>query len=298
MLNNLIMKALDAPEVTNKDLFQVITMAYGFGRNIKSKIDFDLLVKKLEKHKSTLAQMFQCEEDDIKFGDLNSQDTYCKVYFGNVRLEGMDAPRAMCNNKIDCLFGDLIVKNCEMEDIGFIKSIMGDVSICNSRLNSLGALERVVGSLTLSDSRIDCFDSMKKITPMLFLVGDGKNVGPVIGLNKGHNLIISKNFNMVNCDCYSLEALASVKGEMNILNSRIEKFGKTEVKGACFIRNNNIEYLDMGKCAELKVVGNRILDFNPEIKEINKDAKWLLNKKKQEGKTLSSFSSSQENPTR
>ena len=271
-------KALKKENITKQEVEDIIfAVFYKKGFNIQNK-DCQKVIAGLKKHSDKVAEVFNCKEEDIYFGDIHNKYPYYQVVFGNVEFEGIEDEKFTDGCLIGTLIGDLNVRNSRLDNLGFVKTVINNVNVINSNLQDTGALNCILGNFNISGSRVGYFDSIKRFEPGLILYqNEDEEMLCSLGLNKTPNLFVGYDLNVTNSKIGSFFGMDKVGGDAVIMDSEVEDMYFLTANETTYVKNCNIYNfsIGLGKC--LYVGDTKIQEYNPYFIAFKPQIIWESN---------------------
>ena len=132
--------------------------------------------------KDKFAQYFNCEEEEIYFGNLEvvSDDIPYTVVLGNVKFccsevkklgnlkviggsVNFGGSKVESLGNLEMIFGDVKFKNSEVTDLGSLKVIYGKADFEGAKITNLGNLEMIFGDVEFYSSKVESLGLLREI---------------------------------------------------------------------------------------------------------------------------------------
>lgn len=268
-------EALKRDDLTAKEVEEIVTNVFYNNRvNINSQ-DCQDIVSGLKNHIDKLAQIYNCNEEDIYFGDINNEYPYYQVVFGDMNIDNFKNQTYFDGCLIKYLIGDLNISSSNLESIGFIKAVINNVNIRNSFLNDIGALNCVLGNFNVINSSLVMFDSIKRFKPELRVVQDesqGVSIQPVFV--RKSNLYVGGDLTINKSHIHTFRGVNKIQGDAYIVDSTVEDMYSLSVENNTFIDRCKIGKFSAGFGDGLSVTNTEIDEWNPYFQIFKKYITW------------------------
>lgn len=246
------LKMLDKENISRDEILEVLN-------NFAGCLDNEL-IGKLKKHSNLLAEVFNCNEEDMYFGDLENKYPYYEVVFGDFIILGNKNYEEYNKCKLTNLIGNIKVYNSELDSLGFINNVYGSVFVENSDLYDLGGLSFVRDNIEIYNSKIATFNSIRRFKPVLSIGQDEEGPYQMISLVGEPGVIIGDSLYVHNSDVKSFSGIQGVDGSVNLVNSKITDMNYLSGVSYTYVENCEVSKFTTG-------IGNKLIVKNSVINQ-------------------------------
>lgn len=246
------LKILDKKTVSNEEMLNVLG-------NFAGCLNEEM-ISKLQKHSKMLAKMFDCEEEDLYFGDLVNKYPYYEVVFGDFVISDNKNLEEYNSCKLTNVLGNIKVCNSELDSLGFVKNVFGSVCIENSNLYDLGGLTFVRDNIDIYNSKVATFKSFKRYKPVVSIGVDEEGVYQTINLVGERGVLIGDSLFVNGSTVESFSGIQGVDGSVNLVNNKITDMN--------YLSGNSYTYVEKCEIGKFTTgIGNKLIVKNSTINE-------------------------------